>query len=291
MNSAYKIPLDEKTYFVNFSGGRSSGFMLYQILKQNNGLPVNTFAVFANTGREMPQTLDFVNECSCKFGVDITWLEYTFDKNASGGKSDPKHKHKVVNHATASRNGEPFEAMIKARNYLPNVVSRICTSELKVKLIKRFAKRSLSVKESSVINVLGIRYDEPQRWNKATFQHCDTIFPMVYAKHTKKDVFDFWDGQDFDLRLDRNGYLGNCDLCFLKGKGKLKSIINHYPHLAGWWVEQEQHVLKQKGVKLQHKYMAQFNKNFSYQDLIDSVEHQPEIDFIGQAEVDCFCGD
>jgi 3'-phosphoadenosine 5'-phosphosulfate sulfotransferase (PAPS reductase)/FAD synthetase len=30
---------------------------------------------FANTGKEMPETLDFVRDCGEHWGVDITWLE------------------------------------------------------------------------------------------------------------------------------------------------------------------------------------------------------------------------
>ena len=45
---------------ISFSGGRTSGYMLYKILEANNGLPSNAKVIFTNTGREMEQTLDFV---------------------------------------------------------------------------------------------------------------------------------------------------------------------------------------------------------------------------------------
>lgn len=32
---------------------------------------------------------------------------------------------------------------------------------------------------------------------------------------------------------------GNCDLCFLKGQGKLLAILQQNPELADWWIEQE----------------------------------------------------
>jgi len=61
---------------ISFSGGRTSAYMLNRIIEANNGLPDRAVVTFANTGREMQQTLDFVNECSERWGVPIAWLEY-----------------------------------------------------------------------------------------------------------------------------------------------------------------------------------------------------------------------
>ena len=47
---------------IAFSGGRTSGYMLHQILEANGGLTDRVEVTFQNTGREMPQTLDFVAE-------------------------------------------------------------------------------------------------------------------------------------------------------------------------------------------------------------------------------------
>ena len=57
----------------------------------------------------------------------------------------------------------------------------------------------------------------------------DIETPCVKWKVTKQDVFDWWSKQDFDLNL-KEPY-GNCDLCFLKGKGKLRAIARERPDL------------------------------------------------------------
>ena len=61
---------------ISFSGGRTSAFMLHEILQANGDLPERCQVMFANTGREMPETLDFVHECGSRWGVSIIWLEY-----------------------------------------------------------------------------------------------------------------------------------------------------------------------------------------------------------------------
>jgi len=66
---------------ISFSGGRSSAYMLYRILEAHDfKLPDFVEVVFANTGKEMPQTLDFVQAVAEKWGGGITWLEETRKK-------------------------------------------------------------------------------------------------------------------------------------------------------------------------------------------------------------------
>ena len=50
MSNPYKIP---EPALISFSGGRTSGFMLWKILQAYNGkLPEDIWVVFANTGKK-----------------------------------------------------------------------------------------------------------------------------------------------------------------------------------------------------------------------------------------------
>src|SRR5215475_13155125 len=89
---------------ISFSGGRSSAYMLWRILQAHGGtLPDDVKVTFANTGKEMPQTLDFVRDCGERWGVEVVWLEYRRNDGPS---------FEIVTHETASRAGEPFKALI-----------------------------------------------------------------------------------------------------------------------------------------------------------------------------------
>lgn len=137
----------------SFSGGRTSGYLLKHAVDAHGGtLPKDHIVCFANTGKEVPETLDFVQECADRWNVQIIWLEY-----------DPaaEHQTRIVNHNSAARDGEPFEALIGKRKFLPNPVMRFCTTELKIRRMSMYASRWMSW--TSWNSVVGLRADEMSR--------------------------------------------------------------------------------------------------------------------------------
>ena len=277
------IKIDSPTC-ISFSGGRTSAYMLWRVLDENQGLPKEAIVCFANTGKEDEATLRFVDRCSKEWGVPITWVEY---RNAE----ETKDRFKVVTFETASRDGEPFEAIIRQRNYLPNPVSRFCTVEMKVRAIHRYLK---SIGWTEWDSMLGIRADEQRRLAKIGNQdygkHEEKIAPLGRAGITKEMVGEFWRNQSFDLELPNiNGvtYHGNCDLCFLKGTSQTMSLIREKPERAVWWAKMEALALalssKPDG--------ARFRKDRpSYAEMKKFAEEQT--DFFGDDEtIACFCGD
>ena len=218
---------------ISFSGGRTSGYMLWKILEAHGGtLPDDVLVCFANTGRETPETLEFIWECEERWGVHVNWLEYR-----------PTHGFEIVNINSASRDGEPFSALINHRGMVPNPVGRFCTVELKVRTMHRFL-RSLGWTEWT--SVLGIRADEPRRVAKLANQdygkHEEKYAPLAVAGIGVETVGQFWKGQPFDLKHpSENGRSRhtNCDLCFLKPADQILSLIREEPKRAIWWMAQE----------------------------------------------------
>lgn len=216
---------------------------------------------FQNTGKELPQTLDFINECDVRWGLNIVWLEYRRPS-----------KVEVVTYETASRDGRPFEELLMQRPAsLPNVQFRYCTLQLKIETLKRYLK-SIGVKEYTSYN--GIRYDEPNRWGK--INRDDTELPLVRWKTTKADVLEFWKNQDFDLKV--NEPYGNCDCCFLKGKGKLMTIASEKPELLDWWIQMEQ----------THPSGATFKNGITYEQIKTNSQTQINL-FKDDPSFECFC--
>jgi 3'-phosphoadenosine 5'-phosphosulfate sulfotransferase (PAPS reductase)/FAD synthetase len=270
---------------VSFSGGRTSAYMLWRILQAHGGtLPDDVRVTFANTGKEMPQTLDFVRDCGERWGVEIVWLEYR-------DHEDTKQRFRVVTHETASRNGEPFRALIDRKGFLPNPVTRFCTSELKVRPMRDYARL---LGWQNWTNAIGLRADEPGRVAKSRHnkEAWDNSMPLADAGVTRRDVRAFWAMQNFDLHLpniDGVTPLGNCDLCFLKSAATISGIMRDMPDRAKWWIEAE----AEAEARASKPSGALFRTDRpSYAAMFDAVQRQQAFDF-GDADeiVDCFCGE
>lgn len=280
MNDPFKI--DGPTC-ISFSGGRTSAYMLWRVLQSNGGLPAEAAVCFANTGKEDEATLRFVRDCGQQWDVPITWVEYQ-------DAEETKDRFKVVTFETASRNGEPFEAIIRRRNYLPNPVSRFCTVEMKVRAIHRYLK---SIGWTEWDSMLGIRADEPRRLAKIGNQdygkHEEKIAPLGQVGVTKEMVGEFWRNQPFDLELPNiNGVTmhGNCDLCYLKGGSQIMSLIAEKPERAVWWAKMEALALASapSGAKFRTdrpSYAAMLKFSQDQRDMFDPNEEA----------IACFCGD
>ena len=233
-SNPYRIdPASPWWHVVNVSGGRSSGYMLRQILDAHGGrLPDRCEAIFANTGKERPETLDFIAAMSKQWHVPITWLEFAYEPTGR-----PKTRAAVVSRETAALDGEPFAAMLASVSFMPSVTQRICTSELKVLTIDRYLWNTRKLTKRQTRKLIGFRFDEPARWRPALYEECEIGYPMVDAKVSVGDVAEFWRRQPFDLGLANS--LGNCDLCYLKGRRNLLETIRAEPWRADWWIEAE----------------------------------------------------
>lgn len=273
---------------ISFSGGRTSGYMFWRILQSHGGtLPDDVKVIFANTGKEMPETLDFVQECSERWSAPITWVEYR-------PKIEGIKQHAIVTYENASRNGEPYEAIIADRGMLPNQVSPFCSSELKTRAMHRVIR---SWGWADWTSCVGIRADEEARLSKArgrtTMETSDEslIYPLAEAGITKYVVATFWRSIGFDLRLpNMNGTTmhGNCDLCFKKGQ-RVQSLIREEPKRALWWIVQED---KFSGDT--HSTGDRFRIDRpSYKQMYDNAINQSEIFMFDDTDElqDCACTD
>lgn len=205
--------LPEGNVHVTLSGGRTSAYLLHRLLEANGDLPERVRVVFANTGREDPRTLDFVQQIAQRWSVKITWVQYL--------PAAPFFE--IVSHNSAARNGQPFEQMIRHKRFVPNGGKRICTEQLKV----RTARRMLVAEGwKSWTKTLGIRADEPHRHDQNDQPREKIWMPLVPAIVTKPMVLAFWRSQPFDLP---QGVESNCRLCFQLGLIQLARQMREEP--------------------------------------------------------------
>ncbi|SDG31940.1 Phosphoadenosine phosphosulfate reductase family protein [Pedobacter terrae] len=239
----------------NFSGGATSALMT--IL----GKPTpDDIVLFTDTKWESPETYKFIDEFELYEGIKVHRVAYTHRK---------------------SPGMEGFPAYLNHKVYLPNRERRICTEDLKVRTAKRYL-RTLGVRKFE--NLIGFRFDEKHRVdrNQKRFVNVFNKFPLYDMGVTKEMVDQYWLTKPYRLQIPR--ILGNCDLCFLKGKNAIITILQHHPELASKWIDAENNNHK-KG------HSATFIKGISYKEMLHIANSQRTLFDIDLAEpaFSCSC--
>lgn len=188
---------------INFSGGKTSAYMTIQEYKKGD------LVIFCDTGREHAKTYKFINDFEAFENIPIIRLKY------EGG----------------------FEALLKKKKGIPNNFKRFCTIELKVKTARRYLR---SLKITKYENLIGFRYDEPLRVARRKKMWVDVIdkFPLFENKIDKNQINNYWKNKPYTLEIP--SILGNCTLCFMKGKNAIINILSVYPELADEWIADEE---------------------------------------------------
>jgi hypothetical protein len=206
------------------SGGRTSAKMAWHMKREWSATHELIFA-FANTGKEREETLRFVDRCDREWRLGIVWVEAVTHPEVGVACT-----HRVVDYATASRRGEPFEAVIQKYG-IPNMNYLHCTRELKANAIRSYLQ---SIGWTDYLIAQGMRIDEPKRIKPKD----GIIYPLAYTwPTTKPEVLDWWKDQFFDLGLLE--HQGNCDCCHKKNITKLVRIAQENERTFDWWSEME----------------------------------------------------
>jgi hypothetical protein len=220
----------ELPILISFSGGRTSAFMAQFLMTHPSFEDREKVVVFANTGKEFEETLEFVHECDKRWNLNTVWVEARVTAEKGVGTT-----FNIVSYENASRNGEPFEQVI-SKYGITNKNYPHCTRELKQMPIKKYMQ-FLGYKDW--ITAVGIRADEQHRINRGS----DTNFINPYfplndlIKVDESFIRNWWSRQDFDLAL--KDYQSNCDLCWKKSKRKKLTLISEDVLVADWWLKME----------------------------------------------------
>ena len=206
--------------FRSFSGGETSAFMCAWADKNMNHRYDDVITVFANTGQENEETLEFVDRCDKHFGWNVIWIEADINQ-----EDRSKSGFNIVDFETADRSGIVFEDMIKQYG-IPNPDWPHCTRELKTRPMSKFL-RSIGWMPQDYDTAIGIREDEIDRINPNLIGN-GFVYPLITdIKTTKPRVNRFW--RDMPFRLNLKGYQGNCVWCWKKSMRKHLTLIQEDP--------------------------------------------------------------
>lgn len=188
---------------INFSGGKTSAYMTIMEYKPGD------LVIFCDTGREHQKTYKFINDFEANENIPIIRLQY------DGG----------------------FRNLLNKTKAIPNNFKRFCTIELKIKTARRYLR---SLKITKYENLVGFRADEPLRVKrrKKMWKNVTDIFPLYDKGIDKKMINQYWENKSYTLEIP--SILGNCTLCFMKGKNAIMNILASYPELADEWIKDEE---------------------------------------------------
>lgn len=204
---------------VSFSGGKTSGYMTKMILDHMQS-KYEVIVLFANTGQENEETLEFVHNCDTQMGFNTVWLEAVVHPELRKGTT-----HRITDFANADRSGEIFEEMIKKYG-IPNSSFPHCTRELKLRPITSYLRE---IDWNDRLMAVGIREDEKRRVSKSAGAE-NIVYPLIDWFPTDKiDVNDWWAEQQFDLELTE--HRGNCAWCWKKSFNKHFTLISETPEI------------------------------------------------------------
>lgn len=224
----------------NLSGGKTSAYMTISEKPTKNDI-----VLFTDTGREHPLTYKFLDDIEKHEGFKI-------------------HRATYLHHRSPNKKG--FDALTHWKSYLPNRTRRICTVELKIKTARRYLRPLIG---SRFEQFIGFRFDEPERVKKFrnAYKHTITRFPLYEKKINKAMIEQYWRTRPYTLEIP--SILGNCDLCFLKGKNNIIKILAIYPELADKWIEDER-----RSALIRGKRGGTFFKDISYEQLLRIARSQ-----------------
>jgi hypothetical protein len=212
MKKSAEKKLESLPRVFNFSRGKTSAFITIKYWKPGD------LVIFCDTGREHSKTYKFINDFEAFENIPVIRL-----------KNNDAYK--------------PFNDMLIKKKYkcIPNQVKRFCTIKLKVETCKRYL-RSIGIRRFQ--NFIGFRKDEPLRVKRQVkrFVNVFNQYPLYDDGYDKQMINAYWATKPYTLEIPH--ILGNCTLCFMKGKNAIISILSLYPELADEWINNEKEAQK-----------------------------------------------
>jgi len=227
--------VDCLSHVVNFSGGRTSAYLVWLFEQRKKHEDVNVEYIYCDTGAEHPNTYKFIRDVVEHFGIELTCLRTIIPMEFGVGPS-----YRVVDLSECKQDLEPFLNVMQ-KHGTPTVAAPLCSDRMKSIPADKYCNDKYG--RGGYIRWLGIRADE-QRRIKTTESQLDffaqqkkvktrlklTRYLAQISNITKSEVLAWWEDQPFNLDLEE--HLGNCVFCIKKGANKLALAAKDEPEMA-----------------------------------------------------------
>lgn len=178
----------KKLLITNASGGKSSMAQAI-IIKKNYSHKFEQICIFANTGMENEETLEFLDKCDREYDLNIIWLEAVVHEHGKG------NTYRITDFESAYRIEQykehlhPFHAHVR-KNGIPNATYPQCSDRLKEQVIESY-KKDNGLK--GVKQALGMRIDESNRAMSKTVKTALSkmgFYADDHGKSFRKEIYE-----------------------------------------------------------------------------------------------------
>lgn len=273
--------MKSKNIMVTVSGGRGSARMARHIQTNKKYKDYNKLYVFANTGQERIETINFLKNIVKYWGIELNIVEAVGSEIMGVGID-----YKLVDFDTLNMDSKPFQEVIKHKNKgifegLSNSAAPYCQENLKTIPCKKFCDKIFGV--NNYIKSIGYRKEDiPKRITFSEAKEDKTrIFPLLtdfYQPIGNIELNRWWSKQPFQLEI--HGKYGNCELCWKKSDDNLVDNIRFGTRSIEWWQTME------------HEYgNTAYRGRKSIDDLVvmSQLPYTPEINFDVVEDDGCVC--
>ena len=265
---------------VAVSGGRSSAMMARHIQTSDKYKDFEKVFVFANTGMERHETIQFLKDIEKHWELPLVKIEGVYSNVMGVGVN-----YKIVEWDNLDMDAKTFSECIMHTTKgkfdgLPNQEAPYCSERMKTMPCKKLCDNIFGV--NNYIKAIGFRKEDmPKRITFAEIKEDKKrIFPLLTDFEMpigQIELNKWWEEQPFKLGI--HGKFGNCELCWKKSNSNLIDNIRYGTRFIDWWDEHE----KKHG-------NTSFRGNKSINDLVKMAKSNftPEIDF-GYDDYNCVC--
>ena len=199
-------------HVLGLSGGKDSSALALYVKETRPELDIEYF--FTDTGYELPETNDFVDQLEEKLG----YIHRLNDRSLNNmeGRGDKTFSHLLKEHG----------------NYLPSQRDRWCTIQMKLKPFEQWVDAFIA-DGYEIKNYVGIRADEPNRTGFMVIEKpIESIFPFREDGIVKSDIENILqrNGLELPAYYDWRSRSG-CTFCFYQQKIEWLKLMEKHPDL------------------------------------------------------------
>lgn len=194
----------KQKHVLGLSGGKDSAALA--VYMRDNYPEIDIEYFFTDTGKELPEVYDFLNDLEAYLGKEILRID----------------------------EGKDFDYLLtnEFNNFLPSPQQRWCTIQMKLVPFEKWVQKFLD-QGYEIISYVAIRADEPSREGyKPSHDFLKVKMPFVEDGLIKKNIEDILDSSGLGLPKyyewrSRSG----CTFCFFQRKIEWVRLKERYPEL------------------------------------------------------------